>query len=410
MRSSEAHKILGLKPRATEKEIKKAYRKLALKYHPDRNPAKNAESKFQEITTAYHYLLEADEDEGMEDYLSRVAADEIIRSERDKGRERLAKERRKKKEAEERFRKSELYDVLLLLRYILNGLILIFGFAALITPFVLAIVIEPAVLFATIYFVIIGAFLLWYIYGRRKTWFKLGKFNTTWQKMKTAFRMPAKKVSGDTCCYVAGLPANGKAYSIDLIKILDIKVASSGALNHSAKYKKRGKKVVLPRSQKAQYWHRVSSYIKLASILIFSIFFPVSSIVWRVIVGIISGGLLSSLILKIAGVRPKTAYLFTTTLIIKGLVWIGALLGISYFGPGFDIHITEYIILVLAGLFLLLDMLFDLVFGLFPFYSRMKAPVLPQRKVLRSLYKDGYQNYQEFPVYSVLYPLVRWLF
>jgi hypothetical protein len=410
MRSSEAHKILGLKTSATKKEIKKAFRKLALKYHPDHNPAKNAESRFQDITTAYHYLLDADEDEGMEDYLSRVAADDIIRKERQKVRERVEKKRQKKKEAEERFRKSELYDVLLLLRYISNALVLVFSFAAVITPFVLAIVIEPVVLAATFFFVIIGTFLLWYIYERRHTWFKLGKFNTSWGKLKMSFRMPVGKVSGDTCCYLAKMPANGKACSIELIKILDIKVASFGALNHQASYKRKVKKVVLPRSLKAQYWHRVVTYIKLVSILGFAILFPVSSIIWRIISGIISGGLISFLVLKVVGVKSKTSYLFTSALIVKSLVWMGALLGISYLGPGFDIHLSEYIYLVLAGLFLILDMLFDLIFGLLPFYKKMQEPVLPQGKVLHSLYKDGFQNFQEFPVYSVFFPLMRWLF
>lgn len=410
MRPLEAHKILGLRAGASEKDIKKAYRKLAMKYHPDHNPAKEAELRFQEITTAYHYLLEAEEDEEMEDYRSRVDADEIIRRERHKIWERVQKKRQRQKEAEERFRKSELYDVLLLFRYIGQGLILIFAIAAVTAPFVLAIVIDPVALAATFFFVIIGTFLLWYIYERRRTWFKLGPFNTTWEKLKLAFRMPVGKATGDTCCYAANLPANGKAYSIDLIKILDIKVVTLGAMNHMAKIKRKGKKVVLPRSLKAQYWHRVSSYIRLVSIICFSIFFPVSSILWRLIAGILAGGLLSSLVLKNVGVKSKTSYLFTSALIVKGMAWIGALLGISIFGPGFDIHLTGYILLVLGGLFLILDMLFDLIFGLLPFYTRMQEPVLRQSKVLRSLYKDGFQNFLEYPVYSVLYPLMRWLF
>jgi molecular chaperone DnaJ len=53
--------VLGVRPGATTDEIRSAYRKLALKYHPDRNPGdKGCEVKFKRISEAYDVLSDSD--------------------------------------------------------------------------------------------------------------------------------------------------------------------------------------------------------------------------------------------------------------------------------------------------------------------------------------------------------------
>lgn len=61
MSKRDFYDILGVEKSADEKEIKKAYRKIALKFHPDRNPDdKEAEDKFKEAAEAYEILSDAD--------------------------------------------------------------------------------------------------------------------------------------------------------------------------------------------------------------------------------------------------------------------------------------------------------------------------------------------------------------
>ena len=62
MAKRDYYEVLGVSKNAAADEIKKAYRNLALKYHPDRVPAerkKEAEEKFKEISEAYEVLIDS---------------------------------------------------------------------------------------------------------------------------------------------------------------------------------------------------------------------------------------------------------------------------------------------------------------------------------------------------------------
>ncbi|MEK7186612.1 MAG: DnaJ C-terminal domain-containing protein [Patescibacteria group bacterium] len=62
------YKTLGVTKSATADEIKKAYRKLALQYHPDRNKTKDGDKKFKEVTAAYEVLSDSQKRQTYDQY------------------------------------------------------------------------------------------------------------------------------------------------------------------------------------------------------------------------------------------------------------------------------------------------------------------------------------------------------
>ena len=83
--SEDYYKILGVQKNASEGEIKKAYRKLAMKYHPDHTKGdKGAEEKFKKISEAYAVLSDTEKRKeydtfGSEGFRQRFSQEDIFR-------------------------------------------------------------------------------------------------------------------------------------------------------------------------------------------------------------------------------------------------------------------------------------------------------------------------------------------
>jgi curved DNA-binding protein len=85
MAAKDYYDILGVNKKASDEEIKRAYRKLAMKYHPDRNPnKKEAEERFKEINEAYAVLSDQEKRKqydtfGAEGFRQRFTQEDIFR-------------------------------------------------------------------------------------------------------------------------------------------------------------------------------------------------------------------------------------------------------------------------------------------------------------------------------------------
>ncbi len=85
MATRDYYHILGVNKNASEEEIKRAYRKLAMKYHPDKNPnRKEAEERFKEINEAYAVLSDKEKRKqyntfGAEGFRQRFTQEDIFK-------------------------------------------------------------------------------------------------------------------------------------------------------------------------------------------------------------------------------------------------------------------------------------------------------------------------------------------
>jgi len=410
------YRILNLSEGSSLDEIKRAYRQLALQYHPDINPSPEAHDHFIQISQAYEYLVEKTMNENNSDQTYEYNFDEdwkeVLEKIKSESRAMAQKQREMRKETErkrnEEFKKSGLYDISLALRYFMHYLSVFLGFGLILFPLYISLTQDKSAFFYLFYFWMVGLFLLIYVYSQRRTWFRLGKFYFKWKDILQLLHYKNDNPSGN-CNYCKNLKADGFPFKHTLLIIRDIQLKNRGPLQHDARYKRDYMEIAVPRSRKAFFIHTSTSLIKIICIAISLIFLPVESLVWRFLIGAITGGIIATVTLIISGTRSCTTYLLNPTLILKLIIWIGIIFSLTNFKSVSDISTSEYTLVTFTITAFFIDFIIDPITG-FIFKKKQWTPVFKQSAQFSQLYDAGYQNNLEIPVWSTLYPLFRWLF
>jgi hypothetical protein len=407
--------LLGVSPGVEEKELKRVYRKLAMKYHPDINKSPDAAKRFREICEAYEIVYRHEKKEAeintsqpyASDVIDPEVYEEIIREAREKARAR-ARMKYEKLKAEREF--FENNDVILILRYIGHYLTIPLALGMIFVPVYLAITDEFMIFFGTFFFWIIGFFILSHVYSNRKTWFRLGRPGFTFKDIIGIFRVEVRDNATQACYYSPGRKANSKPFRYSMLKVRDIQLENYGPFMHSVGYKSKYHEIVVPRSAHAYRVHFILGFLKPALLLSVIFFAPVPSIVWRFIIGMTVAFIVSKFILLVTFTKAKTSYLLNPFFLLKGILWMVVIITQTTYYPGLVFYTTPILGFYIVAMLLFLDMFLDLFLRAFPFYPRIYMPIIKQPEVVMKLFSNGYQNYLDIPVWSTLYPFFRWLF
>ncbi len=393
------HKILGLNKDAGRDDIKRAYRQLAKKYHPDINKSPDAHDQFIMITEAYEILTNHD----LHEFYSRRETTRdtgTMRDQYEKAREEARENGRRYArmkyekfiQEQEAFKKSGWHDLILTIRYFLRIMVFPFIGFLIIMPLVSEEVSQHPSGF--VMFWLLATILILFVFNNWKNYLKIDDYYYHLNDIKKLIETSGKELEKD-CFYCPGQKAIAYPHKISLFRVKNIQMKSYGALyGRTAGVSRSMKTIAIPRSKRAFTLHLISSFIKM-TILFSCIFFlkiqPLANL--SIPAGIVSGSLVSWGFLKAFNTQPKTSYLLSYGMIIKGVIWVICLyffgtyaLILLFFDP-----MVEAILRQISG-------------------DRLFIPILKQHSSLDTLFRKRYQVYMELPVWSVINPFFRWIF
>ncbi len=393
------HKILGLNKEAGPEEIKRAYRQLAKKFHPDINKAPDAHDQFIKITEAYEILIN-----GVlhEYYFHRETTRDpgFMRAQFEKAREEARESARhfasmkyeKFIREQEAFKKSGWHDLILTLRYILR--IMVF-------PIIVFLIVMPLVSEEVsqhpsgfVMFWLLATILILFVVNNWNNYLKIDQYYYRFNDIKKIISESGKELEKD-CFYCPGQKAMAYPYKISLFRVRNIQLKSYGALyGRQAGVSRSMKTIAIPRSKRALMLHGVSSLIKMTMLVLSMLIIqskPLANL--SIPAGVVTGSMVSWAFLRIFNTKPKVSYLLSLGMIIKICIWM---VNLYFFGS-------------YALLLLFFDPMVEAILRQIS-GDRLFIPLMKQHPSLDKLFRRRYQVYMELPVWSVINPIFRWIF
>jgi hypothetical protein len=409
--------ILQVPENSSPAEIQKAYRQLALRYHPDVNKSPDAHEKFCEITEAYEFLMNhwpqhvaryPETSTARQKYAEYRHTDDyerFRRETREKAQQQARMRYEKFKKQHEAFQESGINDIALLFTAFIRLLSIPMFLGLALLPIVLAFV-SWQWIFMGIVMWPVATIIGWYMHDNRRHYMLPGTFYYSPSRLRHLFT--DTHPSDTSCYYCSAETANSKPFHLDLLKLKDLKISTGGYRQHNVNYINRNITILVPRSRKAFIIHSLNGLVKILSIIGCMFFFPVSSIVWRMLAGMVLGGLVATIMLAITRTRSNVSYLFSTSMILRLAAWLISLLLASRitFNP-FDIQTTDAIHFVITAILVFDSLLMQLIEMV---VKKSTIPLFSQYPDANVKFAEGYRVYNDVPLLSVVYPLFKWIF
>ena len=418
------YKILGLKENATGEEIKRAYRRLAKKYHPDVNKSHDAQQKFVEIAEAYEILtnptVSIKTKTGKTTYYQQSSYyNSAQKTYEEQLREQQEAERRKKKRDKRAYEKLvreikylkevRLFNLALFYHLLRNNGAMLLGILLIVIPVVISLFTEIWLIIISSPFIVTGIWIINFVTKNSKENAEFQHFDFSHWNLKNLLNHKFESTKNEHCWFTKNNIANAKPYRYLLYKVKQKEIHSAVKKHKLLSYGSKLRRVNIPRSKKAWTVHQAATFIKISAILTSIFYLNLPSLLWEIIIGTFVGGIISSSMFLITRVRSNIWHLVNISNILRLAVFIYIVFSYTVLIPNTSVYIPEFPYAQLLLSILMLEMFLYMIVNSFP-ASKFNAPIFKIYPKAASLYSDGFRIGNGFAVLTYFYPLMKWFF